>query len=119
MPMDRRQDDFYERFIKKQNQKLNISEQPGMEDTLPFLNEPLRAAHTTLHRKRFSNTSSDSGVNSPHVLKPAMPLHDNSQPYLMPSTTRMTPPSGPLSPIQQFIHNSHKCKNKEPKYNHS
>ena len=31
----------------------------------------------------------------------------------------MSPPSGPLTPIQQFINNSRKPKIKEPKYNRS
>ena len=44
---------------------------------------------------------------------------DNSQPYLVPYTSRMNPLSGPLTPIQQFINNSCKSKNKEPEYNRS
>ena len=49
-----------------------------------------------------------------------MPLNfDNLQPYLVPSTSRMNPPSGPLTPIKQFINNCRKSKNKEPKYNRS
>ena len=120
VPMDRRHDDFYERFIEQRFQKLNNSEQPSMEDSLPFPIEPLRTAPVTLPQKRVSNTSSDSGVNSPHVLSPAMPTTpDNSQPRLIPSTSRMNPPSGPLTSIQQFINNSRKSKNKEPKYNRS
>ena len=50
-----------------------------MEDSLPFPIEPLRKVPVTLPQKRVSNTSSDSGVNSPHVLTPAMPITpDNS-----------------------------------------
>ena len=91
-----------------------------MEDSLPFSIEPLRAAPVTLPQKRVSNTSSDSGVNSPHVLSPAMPITlDNSQPHLIPSTSRLHPPSGPLTPIQQFIKNSRKSKAKERKNNRS
>ena len=115
VPIDRRHDYFFERFLEQRIQKLNNPEKPGMEDSLPFPIEPLRAAPTTLPRKRVRNTSSDSGVNSPHVLSPAMPaIPDNSLPYLMPSTSRMNLPGGPLTPIQQFIHNSCKSKNKEP-----
>ena len=44
-----------------------------MEDFLPFAIEPFRTAAVTLPQERVSNTSSDSGVNSPHVLSPAMP----------------------------------------------
>ena len=75
-----------------------------MEDSLPFLIEHLRAAPTTFPGKRVSNTSSDSGVNFPHVLSPAVPVTpDASQPNLTASTSRMHPRSGPSTPIQQFI----------------
>ena len=84
-----------------------------MEDSLPFPIEPLRTAPVTLIQNRVSNTSSDSGVKSPHVLSPAMPITpDQSQPHLKPSTSRMTPPTGPLTPIQQFNKNSRKSKKK-------
>ena len=120
VPMDRRHDNFCERFMEQRIQKLNNTEPPGMEDSLPFPIEPLRIAPVTFPQKRVSNTSSDSGVHSPHVLSPAMPITpDNSQPYLIPSTSRMNPPTGPLTPIQQFTNTSCKSKNKEPKYNRS
>ena len=91
-----------------------------MEDSLPFPIVPLRTAPVTLPQKRVSDTSSDSGVNSPHVLSPATPITpDNAQSYLVPSTSRMNPPSRPLTPIQQFLNNTRKSKNKEPKYNRS
>ena len=106
--------------MEQRIQILNKFEQPGMADFLPFPIEPLRAVPTTFPRKRVSNTSSDSGVNSPHVLSPAMPVTpDNShnlQPYLMPLTWRAKLLNGPLTAIQQFIRNSRKSKNREPKY---
>ena len=111
MPMDKRHDDFYERFMEQQIQKINKPEQSGMEDSLPFPIEPLRTAPVTLPQKRVNDTSSDSGVNSAHVLSPAMPVTpDNLQSYLIPSTSRMTPLSGPLTPNQQFIKNSQKSR---------
>ena len=117
VPMDRRHDDFYEKFMEQRIGKMNNPEQFDMEDSLPFPIEPLRTAPVTLPQKRVSNTSSHSGVNSPHVLSPAMPITpDNSQSYCVPSTSRMNPPSGSLTPIQQFIKNSRKSKAKEPKY---
>ena len=120
VPMDRRTDDFYERFVEQRIQKINNPGQSGMEESLPFPIEPLRTAPVSLPRKRVSNTSKCSGVNSAHVLSPAMPITpDTSQPHLIPSTSRMNPPSGPLTPIQQFINNSRKSKNNEPKYNRS
>ena len=116
--MDRRPDDFYERFMEQRFQKINNPGQSSTEDSLPFPIEPLRTAPVTLPQKRVSNTSSDSGVNSPQVLSPAMPVTpNNSQSYPMPSTSRMPPSSGPLTPIQQFINNSRNPKTKEPKYN--
>ena len=118
MPMDRRPDDFYERFMEQLNQKVNNTGQSGMEDSLPFPVDTLRTAPVTLPQKRVSNTSNDSGVNSPHVRSPAMPITpDHSQPYPKPSTPRITPPPGPLSPIQQFFINSRKSKKRELKYN--
>ena len=59
--------------------KQNNPKQYGMEDSLPFHLERLRTAAVTLPPKRVSNTSSDSGVNTPHVLTPTMPITpDNS-----------------------------------------
>ena len=120
VPMDRRHDDFYERFMEQRFQKINNPGQPSTEDSLPFPIEPLRPAPVTLPQKRVSNTSSDSGVHSPQVLSPAMPVTpDHSQCYPIPSTSRMNPPSEPLTPIQQFINNSRNSKAKESKYNRS
>ena len=86
--MDRRLDNFYEKFMEQRIQKLNNFEQPSREDSLPFPIEPLITAPATLPQKRLSNSSSDSDVNSLHVLSPAMPIPpENSQPYLVPSTS--------------------------------
>ena len=85
VPMDRRHDDFYERFMEQRFQKINSPGRSNMEDSLPFPIEPLRTAPVTLPQKRVSNTGSDSGVNSPQVLSPAMPVTpDNSQSYPIP-----------------------------------
>ena len=105
--------------MEQRIQKINKLEQSGMEDSLPFPIEPLRTAPVTLPQKRVSNTSSDSGVNSSHVFSPAMPITpDNSQSYLIPSTSRMHPPIRPLTPIK-FIKSSRNSKTKKPKYNRS
>ena len=106
--------------MEQQLQKINNPEHSSMEHSLLFPIEPLRTAAVTFPQKRVSNTSSDSGVNSPQVLSPAMTATpDKSQSYLEPSTSRMHPPSGPLTPIQPFIKNSRKTKAKEAKYNRS
>ena len=118
VPMDKRHDDFYEKFMEQRIQKINNREQSDMEDSLPFPIESLRTAPVTLPQKRVSKTSSDSGVNSPDVLSPAMPKSpDISQPHIIPSTSRMNPPTGSLTPIQHFINNSRTSKTEEPKYN--
>ena len=89
-----------------------------MGDSLLFPIEPLSANPTTHPSQRVSNTGSDSGVNSPHVLSPAAPVTlDNSQPYLTASTSRIKLPRGLLTPNQQLIHNGCKIKNMEIKYN--
>ena len=80
VPTDRRHDGFYERFMEQRIQKLNNFEQLSMEDSLPFPIEHLQTASATLPQKRVSNTSSESGVNSPHVLSTAMAItRDDSQ----------------------------------------
>ena len=118
--MDRRPDDFYERFLEQRFRKSNSPGQSSMEVSLPFPIEPHRTAPVILPQKRVSNTSSDSGVNSPQVLSPVMPVTpDNSQSYLIPSPSRMHPSNGPLPLIQQFITSNRKFMTKEPKYNRS
>ena len=51
VPMDRRPDDFYERFMEQQFQKINNPEQSSMEDSLPFPVEPLRTVPAILPQK--------------------------------------------------------------------
>ena len=60
LPMDRRHDNFFERFMEQRIQKLNNSKQPFMEDSFPFPIEPLRTAPVTFPQERVNNTSSDS-----------------------------------------------------------
>ena len=120
VPMDQRPVDFYERFKEQRIQKINNPEQSSMEDSRPFPIEPLRTAPVPLPRKRVSNTSSYSGVNSPHASSPGTPITpDKFQPHFIPSTSQMNPLSGPLAPFQQFIKSSQKSKTKEPNYNRS
>ena len=64
--MHRHHNNLFERFMEQWIQKLNKSEQSGMEDSLPFPIEHLRTAPVALPQNRVNNTSSDSGVNSPH-----------------------------------------------------
>ena len=120
MPMDRRHDEFYERFMEQRIQKLNDSEHNGVDDSLPFPIEPIPTAPVTFPQIRVDNTSSDSGVNSPHVLSPAMPITlDNSRPYLVLSTSQTNSASRPLTLVQHFNKITRKTKTKELKYNRS
>ena len=119
VPMDKHHYDFYEKIMEQRIQKVNKPAQCGMEDSVPLPIEPLRTSPVALPQKPVSNTSSDSGFNFPRVLSAAMPITpDNSQPLVLPSTSRM-PQSRPLTPIQQFIKNSRNSKTKEPKNNRS
>ena len=117
--MDRRHDDLFERFMEQRFQQLNNSEQSSMVDSLPFPIEPLRTVATAFPKKAISNTSGDWGVNSLQGLPSAMPVTYNNFHYPQSSASRMdsplSSPSGPKTPIQQFIHNSRKIRNKEPK----
>ena len=100
VPMDKRHDYFYEKVMEQRIEKVNNPGQSGMVDSFPFPIEPLRACPVALPQKRASNTSSDSGVKSPHVRSPEMPITaDNSQPHLIPSTSQMNRPTGPWTPI--------------------
>ena len=54
VPMDKRHDDFYERFMEQRIQKMNNPGQSGMEDSLPFPIEPLDAAPVMLPQKQVS-----------------------------------------------------------------
>ena len=72
-----------------------------------------------------AKTSSVSGVNSPQVISPAMPVTPDHwhtpQSCLMSSTSRKdslrTSPGWFLTPVQCFLNNVWKVKNKELKYN--
>ena len=85
VPMDKRHDDLYERFMEERIEKINNPEQSDIEYSLPFSIEPPLTVPVTLPPKRVSYSGSDSGVNSPYVLSPVMPVTpENSQSYLIP-----------------------------------
>ena len=50
VPMDRLHDDFYQSFMEQRTQKIDDTEQPGTENSLPFPFELLRTTLTTLPR---------------------------------------------------------------------
>ena len=51
VPMDRRHDEFFERFMEQRSQKLNSFEQADMTESLPFRIEPLRTAPVKFPQK--------------------------------------------------------------------
>ena len=132
---DHQNDNFYERFIERRTRDLNNPNTTEKHGSFPFPIEPLRSFPPTNKPKRSSIHSNDSGITSPlasprsPVLSPAIPM-GTSTPH--PSTSQQAPPAQlsprePLSPIQQFIHNSAtrmarnsvKSLPKEPKYKRS
>ena len=73
IPSDKRHDDFYERFMDRRIQKLNDPDPVVRNDSIPFPIVPLPSSTTAVTTKRISNTSVDSGVNSPPILSPSQP----------------------------------------------
>ena len=128
VPSDTHRDNFYERFMERRVQQLNDPIQTATHDAIPFPIVPLSSAPTVLPTKRISNTSDDSGVNSPPTFSPTLPPqpinHSPRTPKNDTSTSQIItspiPPSQPLTPIQRLIHhNTRKYQNKESKYNRS
>ena len=120
VPHDQRHDDFYERFLEQRIGKLNSFTVPPAEDTIPFPIRPLPTAPAVASHKRHSITSSDSGVSSPHLFSPTLPITPEQLPQHRQETEIEQPstsaPTRPLTPIQQFLWNSRKSKAREPKY---
>ena len=127
VPSDTHRDDFYERFMERRVQQLIDPKGTATHDSIPFPMVPLSSAPTVLPTKRISNTSDDSGVNSPPTFSPTIPPQAiNHSPRTLidnPSTTQIItspiPPSQPLTPIQRLIHHNTRKYQKEPKYNRS
>ena len=126
VPSDTHRDDFYERFVERQVQKIIDLKETPTNDSISFSIVPLSSTPTVLPTKRISKTSDDLGVNSPpnfSPTKPPQPInHSPRTPMNNPSTSEITtspiPPSQPLTPMQRLIHhNTRKYQNKEPKYN--
>ena len=120
VPHDQRHYDFYERFLEERIGKLNSFTVPPAEDTIPFPIRPLPTTSVITSHKRDSITSSDSGVGSPHVFSPTLPITPEQQPQHSPGMETEQPstsaPTRPLTPIQQFLRESRKSKVREPKH---
>ena len=120
VPHDQRLDDFYERFLEQRFGKLNGFTEPLAADPILFPIRPLPTAPVVTSHKRDSITSSDSGVGSPHVFSPTLPITpDQLPPHPQEAETEQpsaSAPTRPLTPIQQFLRNSRRSKAREPKY---
>ena len=120
IPHDQRHDDFYERFLEQRIGKLNSFTAPHAEDTIPFPIRPLPTSPVVTSYKRDSFTSSDSGVGSPLVFSPTLPITPEQLPQHRQETESEQPstsaPTRQLNPIEHFLTNSRKSKAGEPKY---
>ena len=128
VPSDTDRDDVYERFLERRVRKLNDPKAIATDNSVPFPIVPLSSVPPVLPTKRISNTSDDSGVNSPPTSSPTIPPQPINQsprtPIKNPSTSQIIKfpiqSSQPLTPIQRLIrHNTRRYQNKEPKYNRS
>ena len=120
VPHDQQDDNFYERFLEHGIGKLNSFTEPLAEDTIPFPIRPLRTAPAITSHKRDSVSSGDSGVGSPQVFSPTLPITPEHQPQRLQETAIEQPSTSTdtrlLTPIQQFPRNSRRSTAKEPKY---
>ena len=121
VPHDQRHDDFYERFLEQRIRKLNRYTEPLAANPIPF-SFPVRllpTAPVVASDKRGSLTRSGSGVGSPHVFSPTLPITPEQLPQHPQETETEQPltsaPNRPLTSIQQFLRNSRKSKAREPK----
>ena len=120
VPHEQRHDDFYEQFLEQRIGKLDSLTEPLAEDPNPFPIRPLPTAPAITSHKRDRVTSSDSGVGSPQVFSPALPITPEQLPQRSQETANEQLSTSatirPLTPIQQFLWNSRNYKAKEPKY---
>ena len=114
VPSDTSRDNFYERFLDRRVQQLNNPKETANDAPILFPIVPLPTAPIVLPTKRTSNTSDDSGVNSPLTFSPTIPpqpiSHSPRTPINNPSASQMItspiPPSQPLTSIQRLIHHN-------------
>ena len=120
VPHEQRHDDFYERLLEQRIGKLNSFTEPRAADPIPFPIRPLPTTPVAASHKRDSITSSDSGVGSPQVFSPTLPIKPEQLPQHPQETETEHPstsaPTRSLTPIQQFLRNSRTSKARETKY---
>ena len=119
-PHDKRHDDFFEPFLEQRFGKKNSFTEPLAEDSILFPIRPLPSAAAISLDNCGIVTSSDSGVGSPEIFSPTLPITPENLPQHSQETANEQPSTSaatrPLTPIQQFLRNSRKAKPKEPKY---
>ena len=117
---DQRHDDFYERFLEQRIGKMNSFTEPLAADPIPFPIRLLPTAPVVASRKRDSITSSDSGIGSPQVFSPTLPINPEQRPQHSQATGTENPsnsaPTRPPTPIQQFLRNSRKSKERNKRF---
>ena len=120
VPHDQRHDDFCERFLEQRIGKLNSFTEPLAANPIPFPSRALPTTPVVASHKSDSITSSDSGVGSPHVFSPTLPITPEQLPQHPQETETEQPstsaPTRLPTPIQKFLRNSRKSKAREPKY---
>ena len=120
VPHDQRHDDLFERLLEKRIGKLNNFTKPLAEDSVLFPIRPLPTVPAVPSHKHNSVTSRDSGVGSPQLFSPTLPITPEQLPHHPQETVTEQPstsaPSTPLTPIQQILRNSRKYKAREPRY---
>ena len=118
VPHDQQDDDFYELFLEQRIRNKNTFTEPLADYPIPFPIRPLPTAPVVASHQRASLTSTDSGVGSPHVFSPTLPINPEQLPQDPQETETERPstsaPTRPLTPIQQFLRNSRKFKPREP-----
>ena len=104
VPHDQRHDDFHERFLEKRIGKLNSFTEPLAADPIPFPVRPLLTAPAIILYKSDSVASGDSGVGSPQVSSPTLPITPEQLPQHSQETTNEQPSTSAatrqLTPIQ-------------------
>ena len=110
VPNDQRQDDFYERFLEQRIGKLNNFTESVAAEPIPLLIRPLLTAPAVTSHKRNSVTRSDSGVGSPRVFSPTLPVtpeqlsqHPQEMETAQPSTSALTHSDSTISAEESKI----------------
>ena len=122
--------------MEQRLQEVNKTEEPTINDSIPFPIEPLHTVPTTAPQKHVINTNDDSRVSSslafcpslqdtPDILPTSSTCRNPLFPFSMTrqqSSQRATEHqptarilSGFLIPVQQFQHNSRNFRTREPK----